>query len=253
MLHKHQWLWSVLLVSLSLRAQQATTGVPAIQRTPKTAYYIDPTILDTGLVLPAPSGADSPESKDELAELHRIEQSRTPEQVSRAKADDAEEDIFAFKGVFGPGFNAESLPITAALGEHIKNEQSVVGGQLKREFQRPRPYQSDTTLHPVCPMKEAHDSYPSGHAMTGYLEAFTLIEIAPEMRTAILQRADEFARSRMICGVHYSSDIEASRKVAYLVFGYILATPRFQKDLALSRQEMRDKLNLVGNKSVSSK
>lgn len=102
-------------------------------------------------------------------------------------------------------------------------------------------------------MKEAHDSYPSGHAMTGYLEAFTLIEIAPEMRTAILQRADEFARSRMICGVHYSSDIEASRKVAYLVFGYILATPRFQKDLALSRQEMRDKLNLVGNKSVSSK
>jgi acid phosphatase (class A) len=70
--------------------------------------------------------------------------------------------MFAFKTVFGRGFTAEELPMTAALGAHVKNEQSVVGGQLKRSYQRPRPYQIDAALHPVCTLKKEHDSYPSG-------------------------------------------------------------------------------------------
>jgi acid phosphatase (class A) len=239
----------VLLFSLTLHAQQAPTVAPAATTTPKTAYYIDPMVLDTALLLPAPPAADSLETQAELAELHRIEQSRTPEQVARAQADDAEENMFAFKSVFGAHFNPEELPRTAALGVHVKNEQSVVGGQLKRAYQRPRPYQTDATLHPVCPIKSAHDSYPSGHALTGYLEAFTLIEIAPERRTEILQRADEFAHNRLVCGVHYPTDIEASRRVAYAVFGYMLATPRFQRDVADARQEMRQKLGVGSGNS----
>jgi acid phosphatase (class A) len=238
-------MWSLLLFCLTLHAQQAPMVASAARTTPKTAYYIDPIVLDTALLLPAPPAADSAETKAELAELHRIEQSGTPEQVAQANADAAEEDMFAFKTVFGPHFNPAELPLTAALGEHVKDEQSVVGGQLKRAFQRARPYQTDPNLHPVCPIKAAHDSYPSGHALTGYLEAFTLIEIVPERRTEILQRADEFAHNRLVCGVHYPTDIEASRRVAYAVFGYMLATPRFQHDLADAREEMRQKLRVV--------
>jgi acid phosphatase (class A) len=132
---------------------------------------------------------------------------------------------------------------------HVKNEQSVVGNQLKRYYQRPRPYQADTTLHPACALKTEHDSYPSGHGMTGYLEAFTLAEIAPKKRAEILARADNYAHNRLVCGVHYPSDIEASRRVAYAVFGYMLATPRFQRDLAAAREEMRAKLGLARNKN----
>jgi acid phosphatase (class A) len=180
--------------------------------------------------------------------LHRIEQARTPEQVTRAKEDDGEEDMFVFKTVFGPGFTAEALPMTAALGEHVKNEQSVLGNQLKHSYQRPRPYQTDTSLHPVCALKTEHDSYPSGHSLTGYLEAFTLADIVPERRTEILARADEYAHNRLVCGVHYPSDIEASRRVAYAVFGYMLATARFQRDLAAAREEMRE-AGLTGRKT----
>ena len=237
-----------MLFCLTLHAQQAPTPAPAAPPT-KTAYYVDPMVLDAALLLPAPPAADSSETKAELAILHRIEESRTPEQVARANADAAEENMFAFETVFGSHFNPQELPLTAALGEHVKNEQSVVGGELKRAFQRPRPYQTDPTLHPVCPVKAAHDSYPSGHALTGYLEAFTLIEIAPEERTKILQRADEFANNRLVCGVHYPSDIEASRRVAYAVFGYMLATPRFQRDLAAARQEFRRELGLASGKA----
>jgi acid phosphatase (class A) len=228
-----------------LQAQQAPTANPA--PTPKPAripYYIDSKMLDVAGLLPDPPAVDSQENNAELAEVHRIEQARTPELVAKAKADEDEEDMFVYKTVFGPSFTPEALPLTAALGEHVKNEQGVVGTQLKLYFQRPRPFQTDATLHPVCELTTVHNSYPSGHGLTGYLEAFTLAEIVPEKRAEILARADDYAYSRVVCGVHYRSDMEASRRASYVVFGYMLATPRFQHDLAAAREEMRAKLGL---------
>ena len=72
----------------------------------------------------------------------------------------------------------------------------------------------------------------------------TLAEIVPEKRDAILARADEYAHNRLVCGVHHASDVEASRRVAYVVFGYMMATPKFQSDLAAARAETRAKLGL---------
>jgi acid phosphatase (class A) len=237
------WLMLSFCVCMHAQPEKPATVTP---KPAKTAYYVDSAVLDVGLLLPEPPEVGSAANHAELTELHRIEQARTPEQVTKAKADDAEEDMFVFKTVFGPGFTAEALPMTAALGAHVQNEQSVVGNQLKHSYQRPRPYQTDTTLHPVCGLKTEHDSYPSGHGLTGYLEAFTLANIVPERRAEILARADDYAHNRLVCGVHYPSDIEASRRVAFAVFGYMLATPRFQRDLAAAREEMRAKLSLAG-------
>jgi acid phosphatase (class A) len=161
------------------------------------------------------------------------------------KADEDGENIFLYKTVFGAGFNADALPVTAELGAHVENEQSVAGGALKKVFARPRPYQTDKTLHPVCALTDAPNSYPSGHALSGYLEGLTMAEIVPERRVEILARADDYAHNRLVCGVHYPSDIEASRRVAYVVFGYMMATPKFQHDLAAARAETRAKLGLA--------
>ena len=241
-------IWLMLSFCAGIRAQSVKPAT-ATPKPAKTAYYVDSAVLDVGVFLPEQPAADSAANMAELTELHRIEQARTPEQVIKPKADEDEEDMFVLKTVFGPGFTAEALPLTAALGVHVKNEESVVGNQLKRYYQRPRPYQTDTTLHPVCGLKTEHDSYPSGHGLTSYLEAFTLANIVPERRTEILARADDYAHNRLVCGVHYPSDIEASRRVAYAVFGYMLARPRFQRDLATAREEMRLKLGLAGKKN----
>lgn len=240
----------LLSVSAGLGAQQkeVATQLPAAVKPARTAYYVDPLILTIGTLLPPPPAVDSAETPADLAELHRIEQTRTSEQAAKAKADEDEEDMFVYGTVLGPGFTPEALPVTAALGMHVKNEQGVIGNQLKLYYQRPRPYRSDATLHPVCELKTQHDSYPSGHGLTGYLEAFTLAEIAPEKRTEILARADDYAHDRLVCGVHYPTDIEASRRAAYAIFGYMLATPRFQRDLGAARDEMRAKLGLAGSK-----
>lgn len=236
--------WALLAASVGVSAQTMKPAKPA-GAAPKAAYYIDPSVLQLPVLIPDPPSPGSAPNQAELAELHRIEAARTPAQVTAAKADEAEEDMFAYKTVLGPGFNADALPVTAELGVHVKNEQSVAGGALKTVFSRPRPYQTDKTLHPVCALTEAPNSYPSGHALTGYLEALTLAEIVPEKRTEILARADDYAHNRLVCGVHYPSDIEASRRVAYVVFGYMMATPKFQHDLAAAKAEARPKLGLA--------
>jgi acid phosphatase (class A) len=183
-------------------------------------------------------------TKSELAEIHRVEQTRTPEEVLTAQADDKEEDIFSYRDVLGDRFAAEALPVTALFSAHVHNDESVVGGPLKKKFQRPRPYQFDSTLHPVCALTAEPSSYPSGHALSGYLLAFSLVEMVPEKSQQILARADNYAHNRIVCGVHYSSDVEASRRIALATFGYMMATPRFQKELAAARAETRQRLGL---------
>jgi acid phosphatase (class A) len=236
--------WALLVASAGVQAQTMKPAKPATAA-PKVAYYFDPMVLELPDLIANPPAADSAANKDELAELHRIEATRTPAQVAAAKADEDEEDLFAYKTVLGAAFNPDALPVTAELGVHVKNEQSVAGGALKAEFARPRPYQTDKTLHPVCALTEAPNSYPSGHALTGYLEGLTLAEIVPEKRVEILARADDYAHNRLVCGVHYPSDVEASRRVAYAVFGYMMATPKFQHDLAAAKAETRAKLGLA--------
>ncbi|MGD0797032.1 MAG: phosphatase PAP2 family protein [Acidobacteriaceae bacterium] len=238
------WALCIALGWISFSAQGQTVKPPKAAATPKSAYYIDPAVMDLPALITDPPAVGSAEDKAELAELHRIEKTRTPAQVTAAKDDEANESLFLYEAVLGPGFNADALPVTAELGAHVKNEQSVAGAALKKVFARPRPYQEDKTLHPPCAVTDVPNSYPSGHALTGYLEGLTLAEMVPEKRDEILVRADDYAHNRLVCGVHHASDVEASRRVAYVVFGYMLATPRFQSDLAAAKAETRAKLGL---------
>jgi acid phosphatase (class A) len=239
----------VLFASANLCGQAPAINPVAKEALSKTSashpsYYIDPLSLHLDLILSPPPARDSATTAGELKELHRIEAGRTAEQVTQAKADDQEEDIFLFKSVLGPGFTAEALPITASLSVHIRKDEGAAGNPLKNIYRRPRPYQIDSTLRPVCALNPEPTSYPSGHSLSGYLLAFTLVQLVPEKRQQILDRADEYVHNRLVCGVHYASDIEASRRVAYAIFGSLVASPNFQRDLAAAREETRRKLGL---------
>jgi acid phosphatase (class A) len=223
---------------------QEPKGADAKPTKVRVATYLHVDRLPLATIVPAPPADGSEITKSEFAELHRIQEARTPEQVKAAQADDAEEDIFIYKTVLGAGFNAESLLLTAALSAHVHGDEPVATNPLKDIFQRPRPYQVDATLHPVCKLTTQHNSYPSGHTLSGYLLAFTLVQMVPEKRTEILERADVYAHNRLVCGVHTVSDIEASRRIAYAVFGSMMQEPKFQQDLAGARAETRHALHL---------
>lgn len=191
------------------------------------------------LILPTPGGSKSDMTLAELAELHKYQGARTEAQVAQALADDKEETIFIFKAQIGEWFNAKNLPLTAAFGVRVKNDEGINTAPAKTGFARVRPYNLDSTLRPVCATKTKDDSYPSGHATTGYLMALTLVDMAPEKRDLILARADDYANNRLVCGVHYRSDIEASKLLAYTIHAVMANKPQYQQELAAARTELQ--------------
>ncbi len=190
-------------------------------------------------ILLTPATAQSDKTKAELAELHRIEGTRSDMQQAAAMADDKEETIFLFKQPLGDWFNPQALPQTAALGSRVKNDEGINTSPAKTGFARVRPYNLDRTLHPICTTKTKDDSYPSGHATTGYLMALTLIDMLPDERDAILKRADDYANNRLVCGVHYRSDVEASKLLAYTIHAVMTTKPQYQQELAVARAEVQ--------------
>lgn len=216
--------------------------VPAVfTQTVRKALFVSAEQLDTAGILLSPPVKDSDGAKADVAELHRLQATRSPAQVLRAQTDESEEDIFIFKNVLGERFNREGLPTTAALSDHVRNDSGIIVNPAKASFQRPRPYRFDETIKPVCKVRENRTdySYPSGTATTGYLEGLVLALIVPEKRDAILARADDYAHNRLICGVHYPSDIVASKQVAYAAIGIIMNNPQFKQELAAARVETR--------------
>jgi acid phosphatase (class A) len=227
---------SLPLLSLAaLLAQPAFAGEP---------IFAGPAQTRAQLILHAPPASDSAITQAELAELHRIQSTRTGADEAQAKADDLEESLFIYKTVLGEKFDAAVLPLTVAFGKRVKNDEGANATPAKQAFKRVRPYNLDKSLKPVCKTKTVDDSYPSGHATAGYLAALTLIDMVPEQRDAILARADAYARNRLVCGVHYPSDIEASKLLAYTTHAVMGTNPKYQSELATAKVELRRQLQL---------
>lgn len=216
----------------------------AVAKDRPSGYFIQPSDIDVADMLAPPPADESAINKAEIAELHRIEASRTPDEVAQAKADADERDIFIFKTVLGAGFNAQALPVTAELSSHVEADQMADTEPVKDVFPRLRPYVLDKSLHPVCKAKTKPDSYPSGHTMTGYLMALTLASILPEKRAAIFVRADQYAHDRLVCGVHHASDLAAGKEMAYALFGLMQDNPKFKAERAAAEVEIRQVLKL---------
>lgn len=215
-------------------------------QTEKKAAFVTAEQLAVASVLPFPPTADSTMMKEELRQLHKLQETRTAAQVEQAKQDDVDESIFLFKGVLGDRFDRKALPLTALLSDHVHNDEGIIVNPAKTFFARPRPYQFDATIKPVCKATSVvPDAFPSGHATTGYLEAFVLAMIVPERRNEILARADEYAQNRLICGVHYASDLVASKGVAYAMIGLMMQHPQFKQELEAARTETRRALGLT--------
>jgi acid phosphatase (class A) len=82
--------------------------------------------------------------------------------------------------------------------------------RAKNQYRRARPFvvNKETSCTPDWENRMMTDgSYPSGHAAFGWAWALILCEIDPEHTDAILARGLAFGQSRVICGVHWQSDV----------------------------------------------
>jgi len=199
--------------------------------------------MDLMPYLAPPPAPDSDQQKAELAELLRLQQSRTADQAAYAQAD-VKKDVFRFADVLGDKFTETNLPLTAALFKEVIDAQKACVDPVKKAFHRQRPYEVDKDIQPCVDMKDMGDSYPSGHATAGTLMAVLLAQMAPEKKAELYARGWAFAYNRMIGGVHFRSDIEAGRVAGTLIAYRLMQDKGFQKKFEAAKTELRGVLGL---------
>ena len=132
----------------------------------------------------------------------------------------------------------EATPHLNMLLRRVRADARRSIDKAKDHYKRRRPYLAHGDAS--CTPREQHkdDSYPSGHSSVGWAWALTLAEIAPERATAILARGLAFGQSRVVCGVHWKSDVEAGRVVGASTVSRLHADPVFAAQLAAARKEI---------------
>ena len=198
-------------------------------------YYLNSGSVEWKKILPPPPTPNSAEELSELATLRATRETRTAADVERANSE-SKLTVAAVRDTFGEWFTEEKLPKLFALAKKVEKDELHFSTASKNFFHRLRPVLTDKTLATPADTPKAN-SYPSGHSSRGYTLAVVLSELVPDKKEAVLERGREIGWHRVIAGVHYPSDVAAGRVLGQAVAQALLASEKFQTDLAEAKAE----------------
>jgi acid phosphatase (class A) len=161
----------------------------------------------------------------------------------RMAADDAQLGSASLLTDFACALNVvlepATVPQTLRLLQRSVRDAGVAMNTVKNHYKRLRPYRIDSG--PLCravdDLGDTYD-YPSGHAMAGWTWAMALAQLAPDRTTHLLARGRAIGDSRVVCGVHNASAVDASRVAATAVMVALYANPEWQSDARAARSEL---------------
>lgn len=147
----------------------------------------------------------------------------------------------AFSEAFGVKISKETTPEIHKLVINMREDAGDLATRAaKNYYMRTRPfaYYKEETCNPEQQKElSTNGSYPSGHTSIGWATALVLAEINPARQDAILKRGYEMGQSRVICGYHFQSDVDAARLVAAAVVARLHANDNFMKQLEKAKKE----------------
>jgi acid phosphatase (class A) len=140
----------------------------------------------------------------------------------------------------GVQLTPQNAPRLTALLKRILPDVVRAVNRPKEFYGRKRPFLIDEgpICSPLTPQLAASPDYPSGHATWGWTVGLILAELAPDRATEILVRARAFGESRIVCGVHNLSAVEAGRTNASALVAALHGDPGFRADLEAARREV---------------
>lgn len=111
----------------------------------------------------------------------------------------------------------------------------------KNEYNRTRPFvlakEASCTPDDEAALRK-DGSYPSGHTTIGWAWALILTELAPDRADAVIARGRTFGESRLVCNVHWQSDILEGRFMGAATVARLHADPTFEADMAAAKAEI---------------
>jgi len=219
-----------VLPQVVIGAQQARSG------------YLPSGTLDIIQVL-----APAPQKGDARYEADRAVFKATRHWLGTPRGDLATRDVQTSPAAMTANFSCaldvvltpENAPLTVAVIRKAAVDASSQSGAAKDYFKRLRPYQIDegNTCQAPEELKGSYD-YPSGHTTWGWTWALLLAELAPDRATPIMARGRAYGESRLVCGVHNASAVEAGRITASATMAADHAQPAFLEDMAKARAEL---------------
>lgn len=146
-----------------------------------------------------------------------------------------------FSCALGMPISAQDTPQLTMLLRRTLTDAGLTTYRAKDHYKRTRPFVAFS--EPTCtPAEEAmlskDGSYPSGHSAVGWAFALVLTEIAPQRANPLLARGYAYGQSRVICGVHWQTDVNAGRLVAAATVARLHADPVFRAQLAAAGEEV---------------
>ena len=150
--------------------------------------------------------------------------------------------IDTFTVIIHSKISVETTPYLYLLLERVIADASASTYSAKIFYKRLRPFVVNN--QPTCdPEAESFlrtsGSYPSGHSSIGWAWALILSELFPDQRNAILQKGLEFGESRIVCNVHWYSDVVEGRLIGAAAVAVLHGNSEFQHDLKKAQQEIR--------------
>ena len=145
-----------------------------------------------------------------------------------------------FTCALGVTINPTDEPHLTALITRMGADLGRAGRDAKNFNKRKRPFLIDKgkTCVAITPAFAKSFDYPSGHSTYSWGLGLVLAEIAPDRATRVLARARAYGESRVVCGVHNASAVDAGRTEASIVIAALHSSAEFRADLDAARTEL---------------
>jgi acid phosphatase (class A) len=243
---------SILMLGLGLSAASCAPARPGedsaagmvTQSSASAGYLTQETVPVSLALLPPPPAADSPAlALDE--EIHKSAAALRDTPRYRLAALDAElvfpHAADAFACTLGVSIDEQHTPHLYRLMQRMLLDAAMSTASAKNKYMRQRPFM--VHQEPSCkPEDEArlrtNGSYPSGHTTIGWAWALALAEVDPARHDAILARGRAYGESRLVCNVHWQSDIIEGRFLGAAVVSQEHGVAEFRADIEAARKEL---------------
>ena len=239
---------AILLTGRPAIAQDAApaddgSSIPVAQGGDSHPYLSGAAVPDMSLVLaPPPASGSAAEAADRAAFLATRALEGTPRwTLATHDADAKPKALLAdFGCALGADLGQAEMPRLRQLLGRVLGDVEVAFRTAKANIKRLRPLVGNDL--PICVARTDRltgtYSYPSGHATRGWTFALVLAELAPDRASAILARGRVYGESRVVCGAHWPSDVEAGRTVGAALVAALHGDATFRADLDASRAEV---------------
>jgi acid phosphatase (class A) len=233
----------VALGFAALATSAATqTSLGGMKTPPNTAGYMTDALRpDTYTILPpAPVAGTSRYEADRTVFLQTRKLKDAPRWALAQNDVDQTKILRDLACAVGVELTEKNAPKTVALTQRINQDVRPAVNRPKDIYKRQRPYLIDEG--PICVDKTddlaKSADYPSGHNTWGWTIGLVMAELVPDRSTEILKRARAYGESRLVCGVHNLSAVEAGRLNASIVVAGLHGSPEFRRDLDAARSEI---------------